>query len=205
MIAVNILKISADRQTIDVSVSAATGDTITKVELWNEDNFKDYTQSIDLSSKLSGSTNNEVFQISTSDANVSSFDGIYFLEITSTNNNPGSCTTCQDPLLAVVADLSAYREVLLKKILKLNTCSTDIFQGDICSDSAANNIININLLLEAILASLQLGYYSDSLSLLKSLKKLVNISDCDNCGDYEYSTFITGLNYSILNGTLILN
>lgn len=205
MITVNVLKISPDRTKIDVSISAASGDNITKFILWNEDTFKDYTQAIDLSSKLSGLTNNEVFSITASEANVASFDGLYFMEITSTNTVPLDCSTCQDPLLAVVADLSIYREVLLKKILKLNICSTNIFEGDLCSDNAANNIININLLLEAILTSLQLGYYSDSLDLLKSLKKLINVSNCEDCGTYEYSTFISGLNYGILNGTLILN
>lgn len=205
MVTINILKISADRTTIDVSITTNSDDTFTDVNFWTDKTFKDYSLAIDLSAKLTGLTENEVFSITAEEVGLSSFDGIYFLEITSTDVTPEACAECVNPLLAVVADLSAYREVLLDRVLKLNNNCSQLFTGDICSDSAANNVLNLQMLLDSVMAALQFGYYTQALSLFSSLDKLVDIDTCDTCGELTYSTFKLGLNYSILNNTLILN
>ena len=206
MIAINLLQISEDRTTIDISITTNSDDSFTKIELWNENTFKDYSLAIDLSSKLVGTTNNEVFTITKEEANVDSFTGIYFLEITSTDNTPEvNCNNCINPTLAVVADLSIFREILLQRVLELSNCTSDIFNGEVCSNSNANNILNIHMLMESTFAALQIGYYSEALNLINSLKRLVNETFCNDCNDLENITFKSGLNYGILNKNIILN
>ena len=57
MISINILKITNDRQTINVSVETSVGNTIDSAKLWTDSTFKDYTKAIDISSKLEGVNN----------------------------------------------------------------------------------------------------------------------------------------------------
>ncbi len=51
---IDIFKIANNATELQVTATAATGSNFTQVLLWTEDTYKDYTQALDFTSKLSG-------------------------------------------------------------------------------------------------------------------------------------------------------
>ncbi len=204
MISINILQIPSDRKTINVSVQTSVGNTINSAMLWTDSTFKDYTKAVDISNKLTGTTNKEVFTIDVSDTDEEgSFDGIYFIEFTSTNNTAGTntCTDCNDfILLGVVANLGYFQECLLEDILKVNY-NTD----DVINSNEINNIVNVKVLIDALIISIKFGYYKEAIDILKSLRRLCkDNTQCVSCNDLETPIFRSGLNFGILDDNIIL-
>ena len=83
MITINELSISADKQNMEISITAEQGRYFSGVNLWTETTFKDYSLAVDFSSKLNSANENEVFTITATDLGITRFDGIYLLEFLS--------------------------------------------------------------------------------------------------------------------------
>ena len=204
MISINILQIPSDRQTINVSVETSVGNTIDSAILWTDSTFKDYTKAIDLSDKLVGINNKEVFSINIGDTTENgSFDGIYFIEFTATNvvSTGGACVDYDELIsLGVVANLGYFQECLLKDILKINY-NTD----DVINSNEVTNVINVKVLLDALVVSIKFGYYQEALDILASLRKLCKSNTtCISCDNLSTPVFKTGLNFGILDNNIIL-
>lgn len=204
MISINILKITNDRQTINVSVETSVGNTINSARLWTDSTFKDYTKAIDISNKLEGINNKEVFSISIGDTNeTGSFDGIYFIEFTATNivSTGGACVDYDELIsLGVVANLGYFQECLLTDILKINYNTDDVINSD-----EITNIVNVKVLMDALCISIKFGYYQEAINVLNNLRKLCKSNtNCVSCNDLNTPTFKTGLNFGILDNNIIL-
>lgn len=195
MIIINKFEISSNRKNINISVETSVGSTITNIELWDDTKFKDYNKSISLNSKLTNS-NDENISYSNSELSIGLFDGIYFIEITDSND---------EKILAVAGNLSIYENFKLNKILELKKCSGIIFNDDICNNNNANTIINIEVLLNAICTAVKLGFLEEAIDILKSLRKLYDsYIKCKSCKILETPVLKTGLNFSTLDNTLTL-
>ncbi len=205
MISINILQIPSDRKTIDVSVETSVGNTIDSAILWTDSTFKDYTKAIDFSSKLEGINNKEVFSIEIGDTNeTDTFDGIYFIEFTSTNITAADdteCTDCNDfVVLGVVANLGYFQECLLEDILKINYNTEDVINSNY-----VNNVINTKVLLDALCIAIKFGYYEEAIDLLTSLRKMCkNNNGCISCNSLKTPIFKTGLNFGILDNNMMI-
>lgn len=204
MISINILKIPSDRKTINVSVETSVGNTIDSAILWTDSTFKDYTKTIDLSNKLEGINNKEVFSIEIGDVNeTDSFDGIYFIEFTATNvvSVGNSCTNNNDFIsLGVVANLGYFQECLLEDILKVNYNTEDVLNSN-----EINKLINTKVLIDGLSISIKFGYYSEAIDLLNGLRKICkDNSQCISCNSLTTPIFNSGLNFGILDDNIIL-
>lgn len=204
MISINILRIPSDRKTINISVETSVGNTIDSAILWTDSTFKDYTKAIDLSSKLEGINNKEVFSIEIGDTNeTDSFDGIYFIEFTATNvvSVGNSCTNNNDFIaLGVVANLGYFQECLLEDILKVNYNTEDILNSN-----EINKLINTKVLIDGLSVAIKFGYYSEAIDLLNGLRKICkNNSQCISCNSLTTPIFSSGLNFGILDDNIIL-
>lgn len=203
MIKINILQISPDRKTINVSVETSTGNTINSARLWTDQTFKDYTQAVSLNSKLQQTNNKEVFTVGVSDISATTFDGIYFLEFTTTNNNPpaNSCTDCDDNiLLGVTADLGYFQECLLDNVLEIQYDTSDVV-----NNNQLQEIYNISMLIESICISIKFGYYQQAIDVLNSLRKLCQEDrQCSQCNKLDTPIFRSGLNFVVINNNLVL-
>ena len=202
MISINILKIPHDRKTINVSVETSVGNTIDSAILWTDSTFKDYTKAIDLSNKLEGTNNKEVFSIEIGDTNeTDSFDGIYFIEFTATNNSNNNCNDCDNLiLLGVVANLGYFQKCLLENILKVNYNTEDVLNSN-----EINKLINTKVLIDGLSMSIKFGYYSEAIDLLNGLRKICkDNSQCISCKSLTTPIFKSGLNFGILDDNIIL-
>ncbi len=188
MITINTLQISVDRLSMSVSLTAEVGDLFTSVNLWTESTFKDYTQAIDFSSKLAGSTNTESFTILASDLNIPVFDGLYFLEF---GDNAANLQ------LGSVAELTTYKKCLLDSTLEILGSNVNVLKGEGCNNTDFNKVIYVNAILNALQAAMISGYYGEAIDLIAVLKKF-----CTECPDCP--TLSSILSLGTLNNNLII-
>lgn len=197
MISVRNIKVNTVSDKIMIDVSAATGYLITGLRLWTEDTFKDATRSKVLDYKLTNLSNQEVFEINPIEAGVSTFSGIYFLEITTNEPNIDPCCPNPVPLLVVVTNLTGYYKCITEMVLKTSFCNSNLFDREVCDDSGINKAMSAELILQTIIKSLELGQFIESIDLLKKLKRIcakcsncfspsVN-SNCTTCKTYKYN------------------
>lgn len=166
-----------DGQQLAIDVETVEGSIITSIQLWNIDTFKDSSLSIDLNYKLEQINNKEVFIVNANELNLYSFTDIWFIEIESNYVGTEGCTNCQDPALGITYNLQPYYKCMLNYLLEseksINFNSTTVYSN--------NLTITVNLLIDSIEKSLDIGYYLQAIEMLNNLKKLCNISKCKNC------------------------
>lgn len=166
-----------DGQQLAIDVETITGSIITSIKLWNIDTFKDESLSIDLDYKLEQINNKEVFIIDAEEVSVYTFTDIWFIEIQSNYEGTEGCTSCQDPALGITYNLQLYYKCMLNYLLEseksIDNNSTSVYSN--------NLTITVNLLIDGIEKSLDIGYYLQAIEMLNNLKKLCNISKCKNC------------------------
>lgn len=166
-----------DGQQLAIDVETVVGSIITSIQLWNIDTFKDSSLSIDLNYKLEQINNKEVFIVNANELNLYSFTDIWFIEIESNYVGTEGCTNCQDPALGITYNLQPYYKCMLNYLLEseksINFNSTTVYSN--------NLTITVNLLIDSIEKSLDIGYYLQAIEMLNNLKKLCNISKCKNC------------------------
>lgn len=199
MIYINNLSINNTLTQLSVDVETNTGANITSVLLWNENTFKDYSKAIDLSFKLEEVNNKEIFIVTSTEINLSDFSGIYFLEFTSNYDDGDDCTNCQNIVIGVVANLNNIKKYLLNSVLELNDCEDCLKQKDF------ENIIAIDLTTNGLSTALSIGFYEEAIFLYKKLKRLIGPKlDCSSCRSLKTPQYINGLNFAILDNSIIL-
>jgi hypothetical protein len=176
-IIINNFEILNNGQQIAVDVETNVGNLITSIQLWNIDTFKDDLLSIDLNYKLEQINNKEIFIVDATELNISTFTDIWFVEIKSNYTTTENCTSCQDPALGITYNLQTYYKCMLNYLLDLEK-NIDNNSSNVYSN---NLTITVNLLIDSIKKSLEIGYYLQAIEMLNSLKKICNISKCKEC------------------------
>ena len=148
-------------QQLAIDVETVEGSIITSIQLWDINTFKDYSLSIDLNYKLEQINNKEVFIVSAEELNLYSFTDIWFMEVQSDYEGTEGCTTCQDPALGITYNLEPYYKCMLNYLLNAEK-STNCDSMSIYNDSLT---ITVNLLIDSIEKSLNIGYYSQAIEI----------------------------------------
>lgn len=176
-VTINNFEILNNGTELAIDVETVLGSIITSIKLWDINAFKNDSLSIDLNYKLEQVNNKEVFIVTATELNISSFTDIWFIEIESNYVGVDGCTTCQDPALGITYNLQPYYKCMLNYLLD-DTKSSNYDSTSIYSN---NLTITVNLLIDSIEKSLEIGYYTQAIEMLNNLKKLCNISKCKNC------------------------
>ena len=198
MLTINILQISSNEKSIEISIETNQGDTINSATLWTDKTFKDYTKSKSLNSYLKQTNNKEVFTVPISEVGEAK---IYFIEFTSTNNVINEeCTSCNgNTILGITGNLNSYRDCLLKSLLSIDAyCNSEKNKLNI------DNSINLSLMIESLQISIQFGYYDQIINIINTLDKLCKNTSCDECRSLITPSLKIGLNFSIFNNNLTL-
>lgn len=184
MIVINNLEIQDNGQTLAVDVQTETGSTITSALLWNMTTFKDYSRAINLDYKLEQLTNQEVFEVTAEELQISSFDDIWFIEFQSDYIPEDNCGEFLDPALGITYNLSPYYKCLLNRFFE--------HQKDPCVNCNEpfidELVLSIGLTLDIVERSIEEGYYLQAIELIKKLKKFCSITKCNNCETVECSS-----------------
>ena len=184
MIVINNLEIQDNGQTLAVDVQTEIGSTITSAMLWNSTTFKDYSRAINLDYKLEQLTNQEVFEVTAEELQISSFDDIWFIEFQSDYIPEDNCGEFLDPALGITYNLSPYYKCLLNRFFEhqKNPCVN-------CNEPFIDELVlSIGLTLDIVERSIEEGYYLQAIELIKKLKKFCSITKCNNCETVECSS-----------------
>ena len=184
MIVINNLEIQDNGQTLTVDVQTEIGSTITSAMLWNMTTFKDYSRAINLDYKLEQLTNQEVFEVTAEELQISSFDDIWFIEFQSDYIPEDNCGEFLDPALGITYNLSPYYKCLLNRFFEhqKNPCVN-------CNEPFIDELVlSIGLTLDIVERSIEEGYYLQAIELIKKLKKFCSITKCNNCETVECSS-----------------
>jgi len=184
MIVINNLEIQDNGQTLAVNVQTETGSTITSALLWNITTFKDYSRAINLDYKLEQLTNQEIFEVTAEELEISSFDDIWFVEFQSDYIPEDNCGEFLDPALGITYNLSPYYKCLLNRFFEhqKNPCVN-------CNEPFIDELVlSIGLTLDIVERSIEEGYYLQAIELIKKLKKFCSITKCNNCETVECSS-----------------
>lgn len=154
---------------INLDVEINSGQTVTRLLLWDQKTYRDPSKSVNLTSLLSGSTNTESIVISASNAGVTKFDGMYFLQIETSNS---------EAVVVATFNMTQYYTVQAKLIANIDLSCLN------CNTNFQNALL-FDLYLEATKQALLLGRYQDAIDNLAKLIITVDTSDCDACNDIE--------------------
>lgn len=156
--------ISADRQTLDLGITSASN--ASALRLWTPATFKDYSQAVDLTSKLTGAAT-ESITITPLDIGRAYFDGVYFIEVEDTS----------ELVIAVTAELTRYKECMVNRLMEVGVCED-------CLKAESVALRNVQGMLRSLEYALELYYLDEVFSIINALD--VYCSDtCDSCGRYD--------------------
>lgn len=181
MILINNFEILSNGSQIAIDVETDLGYNIESILLWTMPNFKDYSLAINLEPFLLKVNNKEVLIIDAEDVNVYKFEDICFIEVESTFVDPQGCQDCQSPATGITYNLSSYYNCLMNYLidLSINQCVN-------CNKQESNQtIITINMLIDTVMKSLEIGYYSQAIEMINKLKKLCALKTCTDCPTIE--------------------
>ena len=188
MITINTFKITTDGTALDVSVSAEATFTITSAVLWTQATFKDYAQAVDFTSKLTQTSENEVFQISAAELNVAQLDGIYWMEFDT--DEPDTAVE-----LAVTTNLTRFYYCITEMICQ-------VVDPCVANNLPLFNSLTANLYIDSLRNALILGQYQPAIMFWTNLNRLCKVS-CKTCCDISPITQ-AGLGFATINNQLVL-
>jgi len=201
MIIINSLNINELSDKIEVNISTEIGRVFTKVLIWNSSTYKDPSQSIDVSSLLLATSENEVFDIPASMLGVQNILGVWFLEFTNDEEIvPGAC--CQDNVrIGIVANFTKYHECILNALLhmKIEGCSGVAVEN--CPECKSNPVL-ASTYLDQLYFALNNGFYDDAIRLIEKLDILCDV--CNTCPDYGNTVLLNGGGYGVFDNILKL-
>ena len=176
MITINECRVSNDNKTIYINVETTIGYKITSIKLWNESTFKVFAKAVVvLGAKIN---NKEILAVSSTSLGLKKFDGIYFVEFETDAPNP-ICSTCPNPVTAVVTNLVSYYKCGMEMLLKASNSCQDLFSVSARETSDANRAMSVHLLIDGVNEAIKLNRFIDAINLLSNLKKIC--SSCSTC------------------------
>ncbi len=167
-ITVNQFSVTNDRQTIDLQISVAAGQTVTGLKLYTDRTYKNINQVKDLTSKLAGTSNVETLVLDSSDTGDSYQDGIYFVEITSSDS--------ADSIgIAATLSLTRYYGVTAQLLANVNLSCME------CNQNFQNATL-LDLYVQGMSNGLRLGRFRDAILFYNKINIFTEAA-CAECED----------------------
>jgi hypothetical protein len=179
-ILINNLKITDNGLNLNINVTTNIGHIISSIFFWKMNDFKKTEVAIDLSEYLEQSSNVEDLVITAESIGLEKFEDICFIEITSSFEDLDDCGNLLSPSIGITYDLSQYYGCLLASLLEIpldcTSCNTDKIN---------QKVITINMLIDTIVKSIDIAYYTEAISMVKKLKQLCGLNNCNTCKSIE--------------------
>ena len=169
--AINVTKflVANDLASIDLDVTVTVAETVTAMYMWTDATYKDPAQKIDLTSLLAGATNSESLTITAAQAGLSTFNGLYFVQLE---------TSDSEAVVIATVNLTQYYIIQAKLIANIDLSCLN------CNGNFQNALL-FDMYLTATQNALIIGRFQDAIGHLEKLIITVDTSTCDECNDIE--------------------
>lgn len=164
-----ITQFTPNQYNTELILKVEDAELATHLIIWVNDDFTDYSKSIDISSLLNGSSS-QTINITFSDLSVNKLDGIYLIRLEA----PGELTQ------ALTGVYTRYKECILNKLSEIKLC-------DDCLDNISSSLITSQTLLTGLQFAVEQGFIEEAISIKKSLDKYCS-NECKTCGNYTNIT-----------------
>ncbi len=167
-ITVNNFAVNNDRTSIDLQITVGSGQTVTGLKLYTDRTYKNINQVKDLTSKLAGTSNVETLVLDSSDTGDSYQDGIYFVEITSSDS--------ADSIgIAATLSLTRYYGVTAQLLANVNLSCME------CNQNFQNATL-LDLYVQGMSNGLRLGRFRDAILFYNKINIFTEAA-CAECED----------------------
>jgi hypothetical protein len=194
---ISIFKVTQDGKSLELTTQPTSGSNFTELLLWTQDTYKDYSQAVDLTSKLNTvGSGSQTITIADSDIGESFLSGIYFIEISDDSTPSSSCDSCSNTELGVATDLSRFSYCLAQYL-----CDIDLSCAN-CSPNLST-ALTMKMYIDNLRDSLQLGNFTTAIEFWSNLDRFCQGS-CTECGTSLSDVARRGLGFQTLGNELIL-
>lgn len=194
---ISIFKVSQDGKQLELTAQPASSSVFTELLLWTQDTYKNYSQAVNLTSKINTTVQgSQTITITDSDIGESFLSGIYFIEISDSSTPSSSCDTCSNTALGVATDLSRFSYCLAQYL-----CDIDLSCAN-CSPNLSK-ALTMKMYIDNLRDSLQLGNFTTAIEFWSNLNRFCQGS-CVECGTSLSSIARSGLGFQTLGNELIL-
>ena len=167
-ITVNRFAVSNDRLTINLDITVGTGETVTALRLYTDRTYKTLALSQDISSILAGTSNVETLVINPNQTRDAKQDGIYFVEITSSD--------ASDSIgIAATVSLTRFYGVTAQLLANINLSCMN------CNENFQNASL-LDLYVQGMSNGLRLGRFRDAILFYNKINIFTETA-CAECED----------------------
>src|SRR6218665_85198 len=132
MINITRLKLASNGTHIETALSCDAGMAFSKILVWDEGTYKNYSLAHDMSNKLAKTTNSESLLLSLADIGIGEFKGLIFFEFEAKTT---SGTVRYEKKTEVIGNLTDYHTCLTNRLLAIDIEKHGMtFKGE-CDDS----------------------------------------------------------------------
>ena len=191
MISVKEIRINELSDTIKVIVESDS--ILNYVGFADKDGFKEQTF-LDLSTLIPALVSGQYsFNITKEDAELSNFNGVFFLKF------EDGATAPDNTKLGVAANLIDYADCLLSKTLKITTKGCGELNND--CEGCKGNASFVATLIEALNSAIMFGYLDEAIRITETLDKTCDT--CQGCPS-QSELYLDGYGYGIINDNITL-
>lgn len=190
MITITQFSISNDLLEMDLAVSVDATQRVTSLKLWTDSTFKDPDLVKDLSSKLSGTSENETIKLVPSDIGATKFTGMYFLQIESDDVG-------DNPAMVAAVSLVQFYGVVTALLFTVNTSCLN------CNTNLQNALL-LDMYIEGIKSALRVGRFRDAITFFEKINIITNKTECSVCDQTTINSTGDGwVSVGVIDCTLI--
>ena len=191
MISVKEIRINELSDTIKVIIESDS--ILDYVGFANKDGFKE-KEFLDLSALIPALDAEQYsFDITKEDAELSNFNGIFFLKFEDDTPAPNNTK------LGVAANLIDYADCLLSKTLKITTKGCGEVNND--CEGCKGNASFVATLIEALNSAIVFGYLDEAIRIIETLDSTCNT--CQGCPS-QSEIYLNGYGYGIIDDNITL-
>lgn len=180
MILINNFEIFDNGQKLKINVETNVGSMITDIILWKNSEYRDPLKGISLAEYLINEDNVEEFTVISQNIGISTFDGIYVIEVFSNYESDDECEDNCSVGVGVTYDISKHFACLINYIIDSGVMSD-------CKDcpSTKNEDLTMTLILlfNSISYLLENCMYSEAEEMYEKIKKICSLKTCLNCDE----------------------
>ena len=167
-ITVNNFAVTNSRRLINLTITVGSGHTVTGLKLYTDRTYKNVSLAQDLSSKLAGTSNVENLVIDPNDTRDNFQDGIYFIEITSSDSADSIGT-------AATVSLTRFYGITAQLLANVNLSCMN------CNENFQNASL-LDLYVQGMSNALKLGRFRDAILFYNRINIFTETA-CAECED----------------------
>ncbi len=167
-ITISRFAVSNSRLSMALDIEVGAGETVTDIKLWTDRTYKNFGEAVDCNVLLSGTSNTENIVISGNETGDQYQDGIYFVQITSSDSS-------DVPGMVATVSLTRYYGVTAQLLANINLSCIN------CNENFQNATL-LDLYVQGMSNALKLGRFRDAILFYNKIN-IFTEATCAECED----------------------